>query len=118
MSTLDIILNEKNMHKVFDSHYVQEKIGNVFLKYSQKMDYCFSCSQVLFTNVFPPNNTNFLCLYSYTNEKHSPKSSKWPYTCDCGLFFSGRWWGHLKGRLFCFCLCACANACTCACMSF
>lgn len=34
--TLDIILNEKNMHKVFDSSYAQEKIGNVFLKYSQK----------------------------------------------------------------------------------
>lgn len=68
VSTLDIILNEKNMHKVFDSYYIQEKIGNVFLKYSQKMDYCFSCSQVLFTNVFPPNNTHlpvFTFIYQW-----------------------------------------------------
>lgn len=56
--TLDIILNKENIHKVFDSYYVQDKIGNVFLKYSQKPGYCFSCGRVLFTNVFPPNNTH------------------------------------------------------------
>lgn len=33
---LDIILNEKSMHKVLDSSYAQEKIRNVFLKYSQE----------------------------------------------------------------------------------
>lgn len=79
--TLDIILNEKNMHKVFDSYYAREKIGNAFLKYSQKMDYCFSCGWVLFTNVFPPNNTHlpvFTFIYQQKKKTHPLKSSKQP----------------------------------------
>lgn len=64
--TVDIILNEKNMHNVFNSYCIQEKIGNVFLKYSQKADNCFSCGRILFTNIFLPKNTHlpvFIFIY-------------------------------------------------------
>lgn len=109
-----IILNWMNTHKLFDSYYVQEKLGNVFLKYSQKSDYCFSCGRVLFTMFSLQIIPIFLCLHSYTNKNHSLKSFKWPHECGFGLFFGGR---YLKGRLFHLCLCACANVCTRACMS-
>lgn len=85
--TLDIILNEKNIHKVFDPYYVQEKIGNVFLNTAKNRTIVSPavgfCSQMFSLQIIPI----FLCLHSYTNKTHSLKSSKWPYECGFGLFF-------------------------------
>lgn len=44
------------------------KKGNVFFKYSQRMDYCFSCGQGLFTNVFAPNNTH-LPMFTFISQQ-------------------------------------------------
>lgn len=78
------------MHKVFDSYYAQEKIGNVFLKFSQKMDYCFSCGWVLFTNVFPPNNTH-LPVFTFIYQQKTPTTE---FQAALGVFWplSGARW--------------------------
>lgn len=69
-------------------------IGNAFLKYSQKTDYCSSCGWVQFTNIFLPNNTHLPVLTFIYQQKTCTKEIQvalracfcWVVFCF-GLFF-------------------------------
>lgn len=103
---LDIILNEKNIHKVFDSSYAQEKNRKRFLKIQPKKRTIVSpvvgfCSQMFSLQIIPI----FLCLHLYTNKNHPLKSSKQPYNCGSGLFLGGGAGGACRGACFpCVCV--------------
>lgn len=95
----------KNIH-VFFMNIIQIKdIGNAFLKYSQKTDYCSSCGWVQFTNIFLPNNTHLPVLTFIYQQKTCTKEIQVALrACFCWVvflfwsFFSMYAW---KWRLYC-----------------
>lgn len=93
------------MHRDFDSYYAQEKTGSFSYGTAKKWTIASPvagfCSQTFSLQIIPI----FLCLHLYASKKHPLKSSKQPYKVFWPLFV-GRWWGCLKGSLFCLCLCA------------
>lgn len=94
--TLDIILNEKSMHKVLDSSYAQERIRNVFLKYSQENRLLFLLWLGFVHKCFPSKYSSSSCVYIHIPTK---KNTHWRVPSSLTSVVLASFWGDVLGVL-------------------